>query len=127
MILSEEKVTITPFPGHLRFAGTLTLSGFDQSIDLKRADPIRDQVRRHNPHMSPEDVARLPVWAGFRPASPDGLPMVGRLKRTPGVLVASGHGMMGVTLGPVTGRLVSDLLSGSGPIVDPAPVDPNRF
>jgi D-amino-acid dehydrogenase len=127
MILAEEKVTLTPLAGHLRFAGTLALAGYDPSVDVRRAEPIRAQVLRYLPHLSPEDVRRTPVWSGFRPASPDGLPLVGRLRTAPGVVVASGHGMMGVTLAPATGRLVADLLTGSPPVVDPVPLDPNRF
>ena len=127
MILSEEKVTVTPYPGHLRFAGTLALAGFDPSVDVLRAGPIRAQVHRCLPDLTPEEAAELPVWSGFRPASPDGLPLVGRLETAPGVVVAAGHGMVGVTLGPVTGRLVADLVTGSDPVVDPTPLDPNRF
>lgn len=127
MILSEEKVTITPLPGALRFAGTLSLAGFDLSVDEHRVNPIRSEIRRFLPGLTSEEVENERVWVGFRPASPDGLPIVGRLAGLPDVLLATGHGMTGVTLGPVTGRLVADLLSGSDPIVDPAPVSPSRF
>jgi D-amino-acid dehydrogenase len=127
MILSEEKVTITPYPGALRFAGTLSLAGFDLSVDNPRVDPIRQQIRRYLPELSEEAMEEPSVWVGFRPASPDGLPIVGPLAGRPEVLVATGHGMTGLTLGPVTGHLVSDLLVGSTPIVDPDPVSPGRF
>lgn len=127
MILSEEKVTITPLPGRLRFAGTLSLTGFDSSVDSRRVESIRAQVAAYLPDASEEETDDARIWSGFRPASPDGLPMVGHLKVAPRVFVAAGHGMLGVTLGPVTGHMAADLVVGKAPIVDPAPVDPNRF
>jgi len=127
MILSEKKVTITPYPGALRFAGILSLSGFDLSVEEARAESIRNEVRRLIPGLAEEEMESRRVWVGFRPASPDGLPIVGPLPGHPEVIVATGHGMIGVTLGPVTGRLVADLVSGAPPMVDPAPVTPGRF
>lgn len=127
MIFSEEKVTLTPMSGRLRFAGTLALAGFDSSIDENRVHPIRTQARRYLPDLDPRAVESRSAWSGFRPASPDGLPIVGSLEGHPNIHVTTGHGMIGLTLGPVTGRLVADLLTGSTPIVDPAPVDPSRF
>lgn len=127
MILSEEKITITPLPGRIRFGGTLSLAGFDASVDGRRVTPIRAQVARYRPDLSPRDVARLDVWAGFRPVSPDGLPIVGRSRSQADVIVATGHGMMGITLAPVTGRLVADLATGRHGAIDPEPLSPRRF
>jgi D-amino-acid dehydrogenase len=127
MILSEEKVTITPLPGRLRFGGTLSLAGFDASVDPRRVRPIRAQVVRYRPDLSPADVEGLAVWSGFRPASPDGLPIVGRLRPRTDIVVATGHGMMGMTLAPVTGRIVADLVTGERNAIDPAPLSPYRF
>lgn len=127
MILSEDKVTVTPMPGRVRFAGTLALGDFDGSIDPRRFSPIQAQALRYQPDISRDAVAVSRGWSGFRPASPDGLPLIGRLARSPRLVAATGHGMMGMTLGPVTGRLVADLVTGSEPIVNPAPFDPSRF
>ena len=63
-------------------------------------------------------------WAGLRPCLPDGLPAIGRLGN---VVVATGHAMKGVSLAPVTGRLVAQLVAGEQPDHDLAPLDPNRF
>ncbi|MBO6574682.1 MAG: FAD-dependent oxidoreductase [Rhodothermales bacterium] len=122
MILMEERVTITALPGRMRYGGTLSLSGFDGSVDRRRVAPIlREAARYHG-----EQAVQAPdIWTGFRPASPDGLPFVGRL--APGLWAATGHGMMGVSLAPATGRLLSELMSGSTPFMDPAPFDPLRF
>lgn len=120
-ILADEKVTITPMPGCIRFGGTLALQGFDASIDERRASPIRRQAEVYT-----EGSEKVATWAGFRPASPDGLPFIGALPNHPNVFVASGHGMMGVTLGPVTGKLIAELISGQNPSQNLAPFDADR-
>ena len=68
--------------------------------------------------------APIDIWAGLRPCLPDGLPAIGRLGN---VVVATGHAMKGVSLAPITGRLVAQLLAGEQPDHDLAPLDPNRF
>jgi D-amino-acid dehydrogenase len=123
-ILLDERVTITPMPGRLRFGGTLSLSGLDPDVDPVRAGPIRREALRY---ADPATVDENPVWSGFRPASPDGLPIVGYLAPDSRVLVATGHGMMGVTLGAVTGHIVADIVAERAPIVDPHPFAPTRF
>jgi len=127
MILSEEKVTITPLPGRIRFGGTLSLAGFDGSVDLRRVAPIRTQAVRYRPDLSPDEVAAIPAWSGFRPVTPDGLPIVGRLRPRQDLVVATGHGMMGITLAPVTGRIVADLVADRRSVTDPTPLSPYRF
>lgn len=108
-------------PGCIRFGGTLALQGFDASIDERRASPIRRQAEVYT-----EGSEKVATWAGFRPASPDGLPFIGALPNHPNVFVASGHGMMGVTLGPVTGKLIAELISGQNPSQNLAPFDADR-
>lgn len=127
VILSEEKITVTAWPGALRFAGTLSLAGFDLRVVRSRVDPILDEARRYLPKKASVRDGFRRVWVGFRPASPDGLPIVGPLPDHPEVLVATGHGMTGLTHGPVSGRLIADLLTGAKPVVDPEPVRPSRF
>jgi len=127
MILAEDKVTITPFEGRIRFGGTLSLSGFDDSVARGRLAPILSQVARYRPDLAPGEIAGLEVRSGFRPASPDGLPMVGRLKSRPDLVAATGHGMMGMTLAPVTGRMVADIVTGRPAASDPGPLSPDRF
>lgn len=122
-VLTDEKVTITPMPGSIRFAGTLALQGYDMSIDERRVRPIRRLAEVYCP---PADVAAQETWAGFRPVSPDGLPYIGALSKTPNVYVATGHGMMGVTLAPITGRLIADRIGGYTPSLDDAPFSAER-
>ncbi|RMH76173.1 MAG: FAD-dependent oxidoreductase [Actinomyces sp.] len=121
MILTEEKLTVTPMPGRLRVAGTLALVGFDARIDPRRVEPLRRLARTYAPD------AEAPVWAGFRPCSPDGLPYLGPVPGTSGLFVATGHGMMGLTLAPISGKAVATLLAGIPPPLDLAPFAPDRF
>jgi D-amino-acid dehydrogenase len=72
------------------------------------------------------DAAVREVWAGLRPCSPDGLPIIGRLPAAERVVVATGHAMLGLTLAPVTGRLVGELLGGR-PRAEMAELSPGRF
>ena len=120
-IVSDEKVTITPMPGCIRFGGTLALQGFDNSIDDRRAAPIRRQAERYC-----GNIEGIPTWSGFRPASPDGLPFIGVLPSSTNTFVATGHGMMGVTLGPVTGKLIAEMIVGEAPSLNTEPFRTDR-
>ena len=122
-VLTDEKLTITPMPGCVRFGGTLALQGFDDSIDERRARPLRRQAEKY---FSPETVASVKTWSGFRPASPDGLPYIDAVPKINNAFVASGHGMMGVTLGPVTGKLIAELISGIEPTLDMSSLKADR-
>ncbi|MFT4603335.1 MAG: D-amino-acid dehydrogenase [Rhodothermales bacterium] len=122
MILIEDRVTMTLMPGKLRFAGTLSLSGFESKVDQLRIRPILDEARRYQPDLNTDE---LPVWSGYRPASPDGLPFIGRV--ADGVWVNAGHGMMGVSLAPASGKLMCALVTGTEPPVSPGPFAPDRL
>jgi D-amino-acid dehydrogenase len=113
---------VTPLPDRLRLSGTLELAGLDLSISQRRVDAIRRGGERWFHGLAGR--RELDTWAGLRPCLPDGLPAIGRKGR---VVVATGHAMKGVSLAPVTGRLVAQLLSGEQPQLDLGPFDPNRF
>jgi D-amino-acid dehydrogenase len=119
----QETWTIaTPLPGRLRLSGTLELAGLDLSISQPRVDAIRRGGERWFRGLADRRI--LETWAGLRPCLPDGLPAIGRLGKT---VVATGHAMKGVSLAPITGRLVAELLAGERPSFDLAPFDPARF
>ena len=67
------------------------------------------------------------VWAGLRPVTPDGVPIIGRLRSHPNVLVATGHATIGMTLGPITGKLVTEILCNKGQSIDTGLFTPSRF
>lgn len=122
MILMEDRVTMTLMPGKIRFGGTLSLSGFETKVDPIRIRPILEEARRYAPDL---DTDSLPVWSGYRPASPDGLPYIGEISK--GLWVNAGHGMMGVSLAPASGLLLSAMVTGAEPPVSPAPFAPDRL
>lgn len=123
-ILTEEKLTVTPMPGRVRFGGTLSLSGFDGSVDARRTMPLRRLVQIYQGDAAAK-AAR--VWFGYRPCSPDGLPIIGRAPSFENLTIATGHGMMGVTLAPITGKLMAEIIAGASPSVDLEPVSLERF
>ena len=129
MLLVEARVAVTPMQtergGWLRFGGTLELAGLDLSIDRRRVAAIERGARQFV--ALPDTLPLLEVWRGLRPCTPDGLPMIGRPRRWQNVVLATGHAMLGLTLGPVTGRLVAQVITGERPLFDLGPVDPDRF
>ncbi len=114
-IFVEAKVAITPMGGSLRFAGTMEVGGLDLSIDPKRVRGIVKSVNAYFPKFSEADFEGIKPWAGLRPVSPDGIPYLGKAPGLQNLTVATGHAMMGLSLGPVTGKLVVDLLTGDEP------------
>lgn len=126
-IFLEARVAVTPMGPDLRFGGTMEITGIDHSINMNRVMGIVNSISRYYPDMKVDIPSKEKVWHGLRPCSPDGLPYIGRTKRTKNLVVAAGHAMMGLSLGPGTGRLVSDLVEGKVPAVDLAAFDPDRY
>jgi len=123
--LPDAHVMLTPFPGRLRVAGTME---FDGTMDRFNPGRVEAMVRAATPFV--RDVAwadRTDEWVGPRPITPDGLPVLGPLARHPRVVVATGHNMLGVTLGPITGKVVAGLLVGGDPGIDLRPFAAERF
>lgn len=125
--LAEAKVVLTPMENALRFAGTLELSGLEQSISLGRVNAILDAVRDYFPDLDPASLELLEIWRGLRPCSPDGLPYVGRTPRFDNVLIATGHGMLGISLAPITGKIISQLSTQEAPPFNMAALSVERF
>ncbi len=115
----------TPLDGRLRLAGTLELAGLDLSISRVRVEAIRRAAARVLSNQAGRRV--LDVWSGLRPCTPDGLPVIGRPARVPGLVLATGHAMKGLSLAPITARLVAELVTGERPSHDLAPFSPDRF
>jgi len=109
----------------LRFAGTLELGGLDFSIDRRRVEAIRAGVRRYVAGI--DDLKLVETWRGLRPCTPDGLPIIGWSRRFDNLIMATGHAMLGISLGPITGKLVSQLAAHKEPSVDLDPLSPERF
>lgn len=126
-IFAEAKVAITPMDGSLRFGGTMEVGGLDLSINPARVRGIVKSVNAYFPKFSEGDFENVKPWAGLRPVSPDGVPYLGPVPKLKNLLVASGHAMMGLSLGPVSGRLVADLLAGDAPFRPIEAMGADRF
>lgn len=127
MILAESRVAVTPMGRALRFGGTMELAGIDSTIRPERVDQIKAAARIYYPDFPMEAFDGVEPWSGLRPVSPDGLPYIGRFAARPNLIAASGHAMLGLTLAPVTGALVADLVAGRAPAIALERLNPDRF
>lgn len=125
-VLMEAKAAVTPMQGFTRFAGTMEFSGINDTIRRERVEAIARAAKSYYPEItiSREDIAN--AKSGLRPVSPDGLPYIGRSKAYSNLIYATGHAMMGWSLGPATGNLVSEIIDNKKPAMDITPFDPNR-
>ena len=126
-IFAEAKVAITPMGNSLRFGGTLEVGGLDLTINPARVRGIVNSVQAYFPKFSARDFDGVKPWAGLRPVSPDGVPYLGQVPGLSNLLLATGHAMMGLSLGPVSGRLIADLLAGDSPFRPIESMSPGRF
>src|SRR5690348_733605 len=125
---ADGKFVATPMDTGLRFAGTVELAGLAAPPNWRRARILLDQGRRMLPGLAKEHAEeRISMWMGHRPATPDSLPVIGRSKASPDVLYAFGHGHVGMTAAPMTGRIAADLVSGRPASIDIAPFAATRF
>ncbi len=114
-ILAEGKIATTPMMHGLRFAGTMEIAGTQLDINQRRVDGIVKAVKDFMPQFRDQDFSLIKEWAGLRPCTPDGLPYIGRTKRYKNLLVGTGHAMLGLTLGPITGHLLTQEIVGDQP------------
>jgi D-amino-acid dehydrogenase len=110
-ILMESKVAVTPMQGFTRFSGTMEIAGINNTIRMNRVEAIAGAASNYyeGVQLPQEDLEQ--AKCGLRPLSPDGLPFIGRHSSCENLVMATGHAMMGWSLGPGTGKLVSELIS----------------
>jgi D-amino-acid dehydrogenase len=126
-IFTEARVAVTPMGGTLRFGGTMEIAGLNEDINPVRVRGIIKSVPKYFPKFAPEDFEGIQPWRGLRPCSPDGLPYLGRTVKFKNLIIATGHAMMGLSLGPITGRLVSEIVSGEKPSMPIELLNPDRY
>lgn len=124
VMAAERKFIATPMECGLRFAGTAEFAGLTAPPNYQRARILLRLGRRMFPGMNGSEVTE---WMGHRPATPDSLPVIGPSPRWPSVFFAFGHGHLGLTGAPITGRLIADMVSGRPPRLDVAPYRVDRF
>lgn len=123
--LADAKVAVTPMNGRLRLAGTMEFAGLDANVNDLRVRAITEAPSRYFADWKPTEHSK--PWAGARPMTPDGLPLIGRLPGGENLWIAAGHGMLGVTLGPSTGKgLAAAITTGTVP-APLIPFTPQRY
>ena len=125
LMFGEAHVVVTPLSGSLRLAGTLELAGMDFSINQRRVAAIQRASARYLTHVS--DAKLIEIWRGLRPCTPDDLPIISRSNRYENLIVATGHATLGMSLGPITGRLVAQLAAGEKTDIELEPLRLERF
>lgn len=126
-ICTEARLAVTPMDGALRVGGTMEMAGIDESITHRRVRGIARAFPQYFPAFEENDFAEVEPWTGLRPVSPDGMPYIGRTRRWKNLTLATGHAMMGLSLAPATGKIVSDLIVGEKPPVALHLMSPDRF
>jgi D-amino-acid dehydrogenase len=125
---SDGKMANTLTRAGLRIAGQVELASVDAVPNWQRAKILLDHALRTYPGLQRElHEHRVTRWMGHRPSTPDGLPVLGPASRSSDVIHAFGHGHVGLASGPISGRLVADLIANKAPVIDPAPYSARRF
>ncbi|PKV65592.1 D-amino-acid dehydrogenase [Polaribacter sp. Hel1_33_96] len=125
-ILMEAKVAVTPMNGFTRFAGTMEIGGINDIINPVRVDAIAKAAESYYPNLRVNEQEKEAAKCGLRPCSPDGLPYIGKSFKCKNVTFATGHAMMGWSLGPATGKLVSEIISDKKRSLDLSPFHIDR-
>lgn len=109
-ILTEARVAVTPMDGFTRFAGTMELAGIHHKINPVRVEAIAKATQKYYPNISLTSEEKAHAACGLRPVSPDGKPYIGKSSKCENLTIATGHAMMGWSMGPATGKLVSEVI-----------------
>jgi D-amino-acid dehydrogenase len=126
-ILLEGRVAVTPMENTLRFGGTMEITGIDHTVNMNRVKGIVNTANDFYPEMKLESPSIEKIWHGLRPCSPDGLPYIGRTEKFDNLILATGHSMLGVSLGPGTGKLICETIEEKKTSMDLRMFEPERF
>lgn len=125
LVLAEPAVCVTCWEDGFRLGSTMEFSGFDESLNPVRLAALERGAATYLRHAA--DTRLLEQWWGWRPMSIDDVPIIGRSSRLRGLLWATGHGMLGVSMSAATGELVGALCADVDIAMDPTPYAPSRF
>lgn len=127
-VLVEGRVALTPMDGNkIRFGGTMEITSTNTPPRMSRVVGVLEAVERFFPEFTVPVPTMDKVWYGYRPCSADGLPYLGRTKKWQNVIMATGHAMLGLSLGAGTGKLVSEIVNEQALSMDIVPFNPGRF
>jgi D-amino-acid dehydrogenase len=125
LVLKERMVCVTTWESGLRLGSTMEFAGYDDTLNRVRLDALRRAAAEYL--VEAPIGAGVEEWYGWRPMVYDDLPIIGRAPGVANLMLATGHGMLGVTESAITARLVRDLITGGEPAIDPEPFRPTRF
>ncbi len=125
LILGERRVAVSPVDGLLRFTGRLEVGNYSMEPNSVWIQRIENSAREYL-HLD-EKLDVKETWAGLRPTTPDGMPIIGESPKHENLFLATGHAMLGLSLGPGTGQVVAELLNGQEPTVSLSPMRLERF
>jgi D-amino-acid dehydrogenase len=127
-VLLEGRAAITPMDGNkIRFGGTMEITSHKTPPRMNRVQGILNAVKRFYPDFDIPMPPKEKIWYGYRPCSADGLPYIGRVKKYDNLVVASGHSMLGLSLGAGTGKLVDEIVNNKPGTMDISPFSVERF
>lgn len=126
-ILVERRVAVTPMGDQLRFAGTMEIAGLNTNVNPARIRGIKKSIPMYFPDFNNDDFKGVQPWVGLRPCSPDGLPYVGRTEHYKNLSIGAGHAMLGLSLGPITGLMIAQGISGEKLEIESPMLKPDRY
>jgi D-amino-acid dehydrogenase len=124
VVFPEKGFVLAPMQDGVRLTSGVELAGLDAPPDFSRIRRLLPHAQQMLPGLS-DKVTRQ--WMGYRPSTPDSLPVIGASPHTPHVFYAFGHQHLGLTLSAITGRLVAALVGGPAPEIDLSPYRVGRF
>ena len=125
VVLMEERIFVSPIDDFLRMAGTMEFSGFNLTPRPERLEMLVAGAGKYFPEIRTAPVRSR--WCHLRPMTPDGLPIIGQVPGTENAWIATGHGMLGITQGPATGRLLAEWIVHGTPSIDLTATSAERF
>jgi D-amino-acid dehydrogenase len=125
LVLHERSVCVTAWDSGFRLGSTMEFSGYDTRLNRRRLDALERAAREYL--RAPVGPVKREEWYGWRPMTADDVPILGAVPGQPHLWIATGHGMLGVSMSPATAQLLCDLVTGRAPTLDPTPYALERF
>jgi D-amino-acid dehydrogenase len=125
LTLHERGVCVSVWGSGYRLGSTMEFSGYDTSLNRRRLDALERAAREYL--RDPVGPVKREEWYGWRPMSSDDVPILGAVPGHRHLWIATGHGMLGVSMSPATAQLMAELITGRAPSIDPAPYTLSRF
>ena len=116
LLFEEDRVAVTPMQASYRLGSTMEFAGYDSTLNRRRLALLTAGARHYLDEPAAEPIEE--EWFGWRPMTPDSVPIIDRSPIMNNVLIAAGHNMLGVSMAPATGQLVAELLGGTTPLLD---------